>query len=298
MIAIKFGAVPKSHQEDAVNLIILLFIAFLLGIYLIATTFLIADDGVYYIKQAQKFSSDPRIVIISHPPGYPFLIFIAHKFVMLFKGSLSILVWTYSAQSITLLCRLLAIIPLYFIGKLLVGSRNSFWALLILILLPYPAHFGSDVLRDWPHILFLSVGFLFLLWGVEQGKWWFLGITGLFAGLGFIIRPECAQLMLYGILWICIKLLKPNFNMSRVKLLFALFILLIGFAFPIVPYAREKGKIIPIKFKQLIDSTKGHTVSAFNPRSEQEVNIESHNRIYRIMNFLNKKWVNGYEKRR
>ncbi len=286
MMAIEFEARHKRHKEDTVNLIILLLIAVLLGIYLIATTILITQDGVFYIKRAQKLSSDPSSVIISHPPGYPFLIFIAIKFVGLFNSNPSAQTLAYTAQSMTLLCRLLSIIPLYFIGKLLVGPRNSFWALLILILLPYPARFGSDVLRDWPHILFLAVGFLFLLWGVEQGKWWFFGITGLFAGLGFIIRPECAQLMLYGILWICIKLLKPNFNMSRAKLLFALFILLIGFAFPIAPYARERGKIIPIKFKQLIDSTEKHTVSAFNSRSEQEVNIDSHNRIYITMSLF------------
>jgi 4-amino-4-deoxy-L-arabinose transferase-like glycosyltransferase len=288
MMAIKFEAGPKRHQEDVVNLIILLFIASLLGIYLIATTLLIADDGVYYIKQAQKFLSDPKSVIIPHPPGYPFLIFIAHKFVMLFSGSLSILVWIYSAQSINLLCRLLAIIPLYFIGKLLVGSRNSFWALLILILLPYPAEFGSDALRDWPHILFLASGFLFLLQGSKDGKWWMFGIVGLAGGLGHIIRPECAQLVIYGVLWLLIRLFLPTHKMNRPKLVGALFILLIGFALPVAPYVRERGRIIPTKLKQLIYSSKEDTVSSFHARSKQEVNIDRHNRIYGIMNLFGK----------
>jgi len=288
MMAITFETGPKKHQEDTVNLIILLFIASLLGIYLIATTVLIADDGVYYIKQAQKFSSDPRSVIIPHPPGYPFLIFIAHKFVMLFSSSLSILVWIYSAQSITLLCRLLAIIPLYFIGKLLVGPRNSFWALLILILLPYPAEFGSDALRDWPHVLFLASGFLFLLKGSKDGKWWMFGIVGLAGGLGHIIRPECAQLVIYGVLWLLIRLFLPTHKMNRPKLVCALFILLIGFALPAAPYVRERGRIIPIKLKQLIDYSKEDTVYFFHTRSEQKVNIDSHNRIYGIMNLFGK----------
>ncbi|MBW7989175.1 MAG: glycosyltransferase family 39 protein [Planctomycetes bacterium] len=286
MIAIKFKAGPQRHQEDAVNLIILLFIAFLLGVYLIVTTVLIAQDGIYYIERAQKLSSEPSTVIMSHPPGYPFLVFIALKFVGLFNGSPSAQAWAYTAQSMTLLCRLLAIIPLYFIGKLFVGPRNSFWALLILILLPYPARFGSDVLRDWPYILFLAVGFLFLLWGVEQGKWWFFGITGLVAGLGFTIRPECAQLVLYSILWLCMKLLKPNCNMSRAKLLCALFILLIGFALPLAPYVQERGRIIPTKLRKLVDSSKEYSVSFFQAQSEQEVNIESHNRIYSIMSLF------------
>ncbi|MCP4613418.1 MAG: glycosyltransferase family 39 protein [Planctomycetes bacterium] len=286
MIAIKFEAGLKSHKEDTVNLIILLFIAFLLGIYLIVTTVLVAPDGIYYIERAQKLSSDPSSVIRSHSPGYPFLVFIALKFVGLFNSNPSAQTWAYTAQSMTLLCRLLAIIPLYFIGKLFVGPRNSFWALLILILLPYPARFGSDVLRDWPHILFLAAGFLFLLWGAEQGKWWFWGIVGLAAGLGFIIRPECAQLVLYSILWLCIKLLKPNCNMSRAKLLYALFILLIGLSLPLAFYTQEGGKKIPIKLRQLIDSSKEYTVSHFQAQSEQEANIDNHNGIYSILSLF------------
>lgn len=286
MMAVKIEAKSKRHKDDAVNLLILLFIASLLGVYLISTTVLIAQDGVYYIERAQKFSSDPSSVIVSHPPGYPFLIFITHKFVSLFSNSPSALTWVYSAQSITLLCRLLAIIPLYFIGKLLVGSRNSFWALLILILLPYPARFGSDVLRDWPHILFLAMGFLFLLWGVKQGKWWIFGIVGLVAGLGCIIRPECVQLVVYSILWLLIRLLKPKCNMSRATLLCALFFLLIGFALPVAPYVIEAGRIIPTKLRHLVDSPKEYVVSFFQAQSEQEVNIESHNRIYSIVSLL------------
>ncbi|MHC4584262.1 MAG: hypothetical protein ACYS3N_07000 [Planctomycetota bacterium] len=252
MMAIKFEADPRRHKEDAVNLIILLLIALLLGIFLIATTVLITQDGVFYIKRAQKLSIDPGSVITSHPPGYPFLIFIAIKFVSLFDGSPSAQTWAYTAQSMTLLCRLLAIIPLYFIGKFFVGPRNSFWALLILILLPYPAKFGSDVLRDWPHILFLSVGFLFLLWSVEQG----------------------------------IQLLKPNCNMSRIKLTGALFILLIGFALPIAPYVRERERIAPLKLRQLFDSPKAYVDSFSKTKSKQEVNIDSRNSIYSITSII------------
>ncbi|MBC8471997.1 MAG: glycosyltransferase family 39 protein [Planctomycetes bacterium] len=286
MIASKSETKPIRYKEDEVNLIILLFIASLLGIYLITTTVLIAQDGIFYIERAQKLSIDPRSVIISHPPGYPFLIFIALKFVGLFNGSPSAQTLAYTAQSITLLCRLLAIIPLYFIGKLFVGSRNSFWALLILILLPYPANFGSDVLRDWPHILFLAVGFLFLLWGVEQGKLWFLGITGLVAGLGYTIRPECAQLVLYGIVWLCIQLLKPNCNNSRAKLTCALFILLIGFVLPMAPYVREREGIAPLKLRQLFDSPKAYIESFSKAKSEQEVNVDNRNSIYSITSII------------
>ncbi|MHC4682081.1 MAG: hypothetical protein ACYTEK_25730, partial [Planctomycetota bacterium] len=126
----------------------------------------------------------------------------------------------------------------------------SFWAILILIILPYPAQFGSDALRDWPHMLFLAAGFLLLLRGSQRGKWWMFSGAGLAAGLGHTIRPECAQLVVYGVLWISVRLLAPTANMRRRALAGALTGLLLGFAIPAAPYMAFRGHILPVKLKQ------------------------------------------------
>ena len=275
IMAATLEAKYKEHKDDVFNLLILIFIASVFGVYLIATTVLIARDGVYYIERAQKLSSDPVGVIKGHPPGYPFLIFAAHKFVTLFTNNSSVFTWIYTAQSVTLLCRLIALIPLYFIGKFLVGSKITFWATLILIILPYPAEFGSDALRDWPHILFLAAGFLLLLWGAKQGKWWMFGIAGLAGGLGYIIRPECAQLVIYGALWLSIRWFLPTNNMNRTKVVCALLILLIGFAVPAGPYMKAKGRILPAKLEHLISFS-------YQSQSQGVVkeDIDNHNDVY------------------
>jgi hypothetical protein len=245
----------STRNRDFANITILLAIALVIGVYLIATTVLISKDGVLYIERAQKLSSDPIKIIKTHPPGYPFLILVAHKCIALFTDSSSVSTWIYSAQSVTLLCRLLAIIPLYFMGKLLVGGKNSFWAILILIFLPYPARFVCDVVREWPYLLFLSIGFFFLLWGAKYGKWWVFGFVGLSSGLGYLIRPESAQLVAYALLWVAISVLRPKlWGISRWKNLFALALLLIGFAIPAVPYMKCTGKIIPQKLDRIMKS--------------------------------------------
>jgi len=250
-------------RQDLTHLAILLVIALGIGIYLITSTVVITKDGVWYIQEAKKFSSEPQDVIKGLPFGYTFLIFAAHKLVTSLSDSSSLFTWIYSAQSITLLCRLLALIPLYFIGKLLIGGKRSFWAIFILIILPYPAKFVSEVLREWPHILFLASGFLFLIWGAKQGKWWLFGVTGFVAGLGHTIRPECAQLLIYGALWIFIRLFSPKPGMSRPKLLCALSVLLIGFAIPAAPYMTARGKFLPAKLRNFI--------GFFNPGESEKI---------------------------
>ena len=241
-----------EHKGDIVNLLILVCVASALGICLIATTVLISKDGVTYIELAQRFSSEPLNVVKGLTLGYPFLIFAAHKLAAAFGADPSALAWAYSAQSVSLLCSVLSLIPLYFIGKLLVGGRKSFWAVLILVILPYPAQFASDALRDWPHILFLAAGFLLLLWGAERSKWWMFAAAGLAAGIGHIIRPECAQVVVYGVLWLFVRLVVPRGNMNRPALLGALAALLLGFAIPAVPYMAARGQILPEKLREYI----------------------------------------------
>jgi len=240
------------EKQDLIHVAVLFAIALVIGVYLIVTTVLISKDGVFYIERAQQLPSDLISIIKRHPPGYPFLILIAHKFVSMFSNNSSVQGWIYAAQSVTLLCRLLALIPLYFIGKLLVSGKNSFWAILILIFLPYPTRIVCDVVREWPYLLFFATGFFFLLWSAKYGQWWTFGLVGLSSGLGYLIRHESAQLVVYGFLWVAISMFRPK--LSRWKNLIGLALLFIGFAIPAVPYMKCTGKIIPPKVNRIMNS--------------------------------------------
>jgi len=255
------SAIEKS---DVTHIIILLAIAAGIGIYLIATTVLIAEDGIRYIAQAQQFSTDAISVVRGEPfrgdsCGYPFLIYAAHKFVVMLGVGTSSYSWMYSAQAVSLLCRLGALVAVYFIGRLLIGGRQSFWAVLVLVVLPYPAEYGSDVLRDWPYVMFLVAGFLFLLLAAKQSKWWLFGPAGLAAGLGYMIRPECSQLVMYGVLWLMIGFFLPKRSMTRPRLVCALAILMGGFIAPAAPYMKARGKVLPTKLEQLLSPSQSQS---------------------------------------
>jgi len=252
------GTVAKKNKMspralDKLHIAILVTVTLAVGIYIIVTTVLITRDGMRYIRLAQDFPESPIDVIKQALPfGYPFLIFLAHMVARFFSQGNSLYSWIYSAQSVTLLCRVLSLIPLYFIGKLLIGSRRSFWGLLILVMLPLPAEFGSDVIREWPYVLFLATAMAFLIYGARKGKWWMFAIAGLAAGVGHTIRPECAQVVIYGVLWLLIGLFISRGNISRLKAGCLALSLLIGFAIPATLYMKTRGRVLPSKLKRVI----------------------------------------------
>ena len=241
--------------SDVLHVGVLTGLCLLIGVFLIVTTVLIARDGVFYIERAQQLAEDPVGVARGHPPGYPLLLWTAHQAALRFAGNDSPLLWVYSAQAITLLCRVLSLIPLYFLGRLLVGTKDSFWAVLILIFLPYPAEYGSDVLREWPYVLFLALGFWLLVWSLRNRRWWALVLVGLIAGLGYLIRPESAQLIFYALLGLvcCGLTTDRSFHQqsaisnlkSKIMPVVGGLLLFAGFAVPVGPYAYAVGSIVP-----------------------------------------------------
>ncbi len=114
-----------------------------------------------------------------------------------------------------------------------------------MIILPDSAKFGSDALTEWPYLMFLTTGFLLLLLGSQFRKNWMFGWAGIVAGLGYLVRSEGCQLILYGSAWLLFNLIRPQGKMKRTKAAEALILLLAGFAVIALPYMRSKGLVFP-----------------------------------------------------
>ena len=235
------------EKQDFIHIVTLGTIILAIGTYLISTTVLIARDGTLYIECARQIADNPVEAArnMSPCPGYPFLIYLMHKVTGLFNNTESIQGWIISAQAVSLLSKVIASIALYFVGSYFVGPKLSFWGVLILSILPDSAEFGSDALTEWPHIMFLATGFLLLLLGAQYRKNWMFGYAGIIAGLGYLVRSECCQLVIYGSAWLLFNLIRPQGKMKRTEAAGALILLLAGFAVIAIPYMRSKGYIFP-----------------------------------------------------
>ncbi len=243
-------AVPPATQwlkdvRHTIHITILAVVTLAIGIYLISTTVLISKDGVIYIEIAQKMAGNitDAVRATKQAPGYPFLIYGMHQILGLFYGDDLLQGWIISAQAVSLLSKLIASIALYFVGSYFVGSRFSFWSVLILSLLPDALDFGADALTDWSSLMFLAIGFLLLLVGVEYHKQWLWGLAGIVAGLGYLIRPECGQIAFYGGIWLVYNLVRPQGEMRRGQAAGSLVLFAAGFAMIALPYILSKGYI-------------------------------------------------------
>jgi len=247
-ILLEYKDIPWPAKSWTKNHIFILSIVILsVGIYVVSSTVMIARDGVVYINISREMADDTLNAVDEtvQPPGYPFLIYLMHKTMGLFYGTESLQGWIISAQTVSLVSKLVAAIMLYFIGGYFVGFQWSFYGVLILNLLPDSVSYGSDALTDWPHLMFLSASFLLLLLGVQYGKSGIFGCAGLTAGLGYLVRPECGQVVLYGTIWLLFNVIRPQSKMKRTKVAWALILLLTGFVIIAVPYMWFKGHVFP-----------------------------------------------------
>ncbi|MCX5634709.1 MAG: glycosyltransferase family 39 protein [Planctomycetota bacterium] len=236
-------------KKDITYPAILLAAALCIGIYLIVTAVLISKDGVTFIEYAKNLALSPKDTMLNgyQHPGYPFLISAVHRIINITRNCREPYDWIYSAQITALVFRLFALAMLYFLGKVLTGRGHSFFAVLILVFLPKPAEYGSDALSDWPHLFFLMTGILLLIGGAIKRQWWSFGLAGLLSGIGYLIRPECAQLVVLGLLWLGFQFFWPKRTMTKGKAVFASILLLAGFLIIAGPYMKLKGAVFPKK---------------------------------------------------
>jgi hypothetical protein len=257
----------NTRNQHLRDILILLFIALVLGAFLILTTVVVSRDSVGYIWRAKWLQEDPdegsllydwrahyllnnpnekinpTELLAERPCGYELLILLSYRIFYAITGNNSVQGWIWAAQGLTLLCKALAVVPLYLIGCLITCRKSSFWGCAILLFLPEPAQWGSDVLREWPYLLFLTLSVLSLLYGIRKNRAWPFALSGLFAGVGFLICLQSMQLVLLGLLILSLLMLKPPNHFIRSKVLIAAFLLIAGFAGPVLVYAYYSGQI-------------------------------------------------------
>lgn len=151
-----------------------------------------SQDGLAFMRLARDFQRQPWDIVVrdaDQHPLYPAAIALSQPVVaaVIGPGSDS---WRLAAQGISSLCAVLTLVPLYALSRNLFGDPIGFWACLLWIALPFPGAVGHDTLSDAPALVFVMLAL-----ASGQRAWSERRLTsaltcGLWAGLGFLVRPE------------------------------------------------------------------------------------------------------------
>ena len=221
------------------------------GLLLAITAKMICQDGVFYIEIAQAMEKDFSAGFKMFWPGYPFLVLMFHRLGMVLGGSDNIYSWILAGQMVSVFCRVGAFVGLYYVGKAIVGRANSFWGLVILVFLPYPAEFGSSIIRDWCHLMFVVWGVAFVIYGCKGRRWWFFVLAGLSGFAGHTVRPEGAQVVIYGGVWLIVAILSGRLGLGKRRAMVYLALLVVSFGVMEGFFMKARGEVVPKKLQKL-----------------------------------------------
>ena len=141
-----------------------------IGIYKIATLACVSTDSVTFMQFVQELKTSPGHAIESYDqhPGYPVMILASEWIIKTLGMETTLQQRIIAAQSVTLLTRTIAVCYIYAIFCLFMRRDTAFWSTILLILIPAYADIGSDVLSDWPCMMWMAIAFYFSLLGLRH----------------------------------------------------------------------------------------------------------------------------------
>jgi hypothetical protein len=191
-------------KEDRKNLIILVSFGLLLRLYAFSQIYMISLDGAFqYIPVAKLFSQGDYLqaLLQRQLPLYPFLI----SALSYITGDLEV-----SGQLISIIFSLLAVFPLYLIGKSLFGPRAGFWAAIFYIFHPLMLQSSVDVLKEGLLIFLLLSSVYCSLRFLQEGERQWLIWTIVLAIVGALVRVITLEVLLLMGLWLGYKALRER----------------------------------------------------------------------------------------
>lgn len=236
---------PIKHH--ACPMLLLLAISLGIGFYKIAVFQCISRDSTLFLAYADDLAEAPGPAIRAYDqhPGYPALLLAARQTLKAVSAAATLEDRLLASQIATLLCRSLAICVLYLFFLGFTSRRFAWLNALILLLIPAYANNGSDVLSDWPSLLFMALSGLFCLHGIRKDRSvYFIG-AAVMAGLGYYIRPEAAFFLPVLFLYYAIQCLVFSCRGKRILVHLVVMAAIAGSL--ILPYMFFKGAVFPKK---------------------------------------------------
>jgi hypothetical protein len=195
------------RRADFLFLITLLVIAGGMRLWHLNHTEVTARDSIGFIRIAWRMGTEPFVNVLreSHQhPGFPAAILATAKIMGHEPASANPFdpdpaapkQFQRAAQILSSISSTLLVVPMYLLGRILIGSIGSFWACLLFQALPASGRLFADGLSEGLFLLMATTALLsawMCLDDMHPKKnrylYWAL-LTGFFSGAAYLIRPE------------------------------------------------------------------------------------------------------------
>ncbi|MHC4797688.1 MAG: ArnT family glycosyltransferase [Planctomycetota bacterium] len=240
-----------GYKQVLMLVAVVVLLALPVRLYLALDAEMISRDGVGFIHYAQGLADDPlsELRIQSQHPLYSFMVLVAHKFMegldrlVPLLPSDAVLVWQFSAMSVTFLGGLFLVVSVYVLTRLLFDSKVAFLSAVLTSLTAEFCQYSADALTDMPFLVFFLLGLSAGVRGLRDRSYFWLAVAGVLSGITYLARPEGAEVALT----ICIVLLFLSMGWSWRQRLTGVLVVVISAGVVASPYMLVTGKLVQKK---------------------------------------------------
>jgi 4-amino-4-deoxy-L-arabinose transferase-like glycosyltransferase len=189
----------QSRWGDLGLICLLVLLAAFVRIWIICHTEVAARDSIGFIRYALQLERSPWTRVLHESqqhPGYPIVMLAVSWPVRALAGGTTPISMQLSAQIASALAGILLVLPMYFLGRDLLGRSAGFWGTAWFQCLPVSARALSDGLSEATFLLFMAMALLLAVQGLRRASAGRFAVSGLFGGFAYLTRPEGALVVI------------------------------------------------------------------------------------------------------
>ncbi len=277
------GPSPSGRGEKRADWLligVLIALVLPLRIWLICNTEVTARDSIGYIRFALQFEQKPWQEVLTKSeqhPGYPVLVLLTSLPVRAWSGETTPENMEFSAQLVNLVASLLLLVPTYLLGRQFFDRPISFWGSSCYTSICRSAlQHLSDGISEPAFLVFLVSGLLFAVQAIRDHCVWRCALSGLCAGLAYLIRPEGTLIVpAFGFVLIAMQFRSAS-RVSWTRFLCCGTAMVLAAAFIGAFYVGATGRITPKLSAIQILNNLWHLVAGLDGRGDAPVAFAGH----------------------
>lgn len=191
------GALSKALRTPPLALPLVLLLGLALRLWVVSHSPMAARDSIGFIRYALNLESPPAgktvLGVIKselHPPGYPAVLLLMSMPIRAATGETSCDTMVRAAQLTNVVAAVLLAIPMYLVGRRLLGPGVALLATALFQVLPVGVQITSDGLSDGLFLLTAATALWFGVRAFEKPSPGRFALAGAASGLAYLVRPE------------------------------------------------------------------------------------------------------------